>query len=106
MPRNLGEAYEFCVRYKSTVADGDAMRRQGADQDGGTGLSFYQNGSSSPIAGTDGIIHDEITSFDCNSVGHYANECPNRQPISDRNGNVKNTKDNDGNEDGPDELSN
>ena len=39
-----------------------------------TGLTFAQAGT--PVAGSDGATHKNITCFRCDVVGHYADKCP------------------------------
>jgi Reverse transcriptase (RNA-dependent DNA polymerase)/Zinc knuckle len=42
-----------------------------------TTTSTTPNTTSTTVRmGTDGVLHDGITCFHCNSTGHYANQCP------------------------------
>jgi hypothetical protein len=38
------------------------------------GLMFLQN--AVPMSGTDGVMHDQIKCYNCNTFGHYASVCP------------------------------
>jgi hypothetical protein len=39
-----------------------------------SGLTFLQNGA--PVPGTDGTLHEQIRSYNCQSLGQYASVCP------------------------------
>ena len=48
----------------------------------GSGLTFAQRASSPKVAGTDGVTHESITCFACQSIGHYSSDCPG--PTTDK----------------------
>ena len=39
-------------------------------------LTFAQRAALPKIAGSDGVTHDGITCYACQSIGHYSNSCP------------------------------
>lgn len=40
-------------------------------------VSFVQACIATPVPGRNGVLHEQITCYNCNTKGHYANECPN-----------------------------
>lgn len=77
-PTDLSAAYSMLVGYRAPPAFSTPRRNpaglpRSADQPP-VGLTFAQTGS--PIAGTDGVSHPEITCYACQHQGHYSNSCP------------------------------
>ena len=46
-------------------------------------MTFAQSAS---VAGTNGLIHEEVTCFNCNRTGHYSNDCPDEPRSSSATG--------------------
>jgi hypothetical protein len=67
-PKDLSAAYSMVAAHKS-----EQPTRPTRDPDS-TGLSFLQ--SATPVPGTDGVLHANITCFQCNIKGHFASVCP------------------------------
>jgi hypothetical protein len=85
-PKDLTSAYSMIVNYHTPVP---IRQNQGVQVHTNAPASsvvippvnthtFAQttNTITTTKAGSDGIIHNGITCFNCNSVGHYANQCP------------------------------
>jgi hypothetical protein len=42
-------------------------------------MTFAQRGT---VAGNNGLMHDGITCYTCNNVGHYASNCPDDHQVN------------------------
>ena len=84
-PTDLNAAYSALVSYKSpantraapastpraTAAPATATPAVAAPE--ARALTFSQQGAT---AGTNGLVHENVTCFACNTVGHYSADCP------------------------------
>ena len=74
-PNNINDAFNMLLNYKPPP--GSATRStQVEESEGGYGVAFAQTVNT--IAGDDGIVHEEITCYNCNNKGHYSSNCPNK----------------------------
>ena len=56
--------------FKSTST---AVQEARGEEENQTGMSFMQ---VAPTPGTDGVTHPTIKCYQCQKMGHYANQCP------------------------------
>jgi hypothetical protein len=82
-PVDLNAAFSMLVNYTTPVNASRTTRNNSNNNttvstsagttNGTSGLTFSQRGT---VAGTNGVTHSEITCYNCNTVGHYACDCP------------------------------
>jgi hypothetical protein len=84
-PSDLTGAYNLLLNYKAPPAPSHGRRdppvHTADDVSSVTGVTFLQR--AAPIAGRDGIVHANITCYHCDSLGHYASECPDAKGVED-----------------------
>ena len=73
-PADLTNAYNLLLNYKAPPVPRQP-RREPAEDDEVSGVSFLQNGATTP--GSDGITHERVKCYNCNTYGHYSGSCPN-----------------------------
>jgi Zinc knuckle len=82
-PKDVSSTYSLLVNYKTPtnarVHDKNNERAAVAATNvravtEETAVTFAQKAALKP--GTNGIVHDGITCYNCNKKGHYANDCP------------------------------
>jgi hypothetical protein len=76
-PEDLTSAYNLLVNYKPAPATNQPRRERTTSnrpEEDVSGMSFLQDGAA--VAGTDGVVHELIKCYNCNTQGHYASSCP------------------------------
>ena len=73
-PSNINDAFNILLNYKTPP--GSTRSTQVEESEGGYGVAFAQTVNT--IAGDDGIVHEGITCYNCNSKGHYSSSCPEK----------------------------
>jgi Zinc knuckle len=81
-PTDISSAYSLLVNYKTPANTRARDERRNlappatAQPTGpeASALTFSQK--TSGVAGTDGIVHERITCYNCQATGHYATDCP------------------------------
>jgi hypothetical protein len=82
-PKDVSSAYSLLVNYKTPTNarahDRTNERTAAATTNArvvteGTAVTFAQKAALKP--GTNGIVHDDVTCYNCQDKGHYANDCP------------------------------
>lgn len=78
-PSDITSAYSLLVNYRTpTNARSRQTEAPASNQTAGrspeaSAMAFTQRGA---VAGTNGVIHDGITCYNCQGMGHYAGDCP------------------------------
>jgi len=80
-PDTVTESYHLMANYglKRRTNFVQHKSKQGGRPAGHQGIGFMQNASSKKnetVSGTDGIVHERITCFRCQKMGHYSDKCP------------------------------
>ena len=78
-PTDLLSAQSLLVNYRTptnTSVRTDTPRSQPTGSPEASAMTFAQRGE---IAGNNGVLHDGIVCYNCQSLGHYAGDCPDRQ---------------------------
>ena len=70
---SLLESYSSPTNARQRVATVSATPTTPAPAASTSAATFSQQGS---VAGANGVLHEGITCFRCDSLGHYADECP------------------------------
>jgi hypothetical protein len=87
-PTDLNAAYSLLINYRTPVnmrarTPNTHQPNNNSDTSGGSSevstITFAQQGA---VAGSNGLMHDGITCYACNNVGHYAVHSPEDQAAS------------------------
>lgn len=80
-PTDITSAYSLLVNYKTPTnarvrtTEATSTNRPAASPES-SAMTFTQRGA---VAGTNGVVHDGITCYSCQALGHYAGDCPEGQ---------------------------
>jgi hypothetical protein len=79
-PTDLNAAFSMLVNYTAPTNSSRTTRNSnptsaaaGTSSEAPSALTFAQQGTT---PGTNGVTHPDITCYNCNTVGHYASDCP------------------------------
>jgi hypothetical protein len=87
-PSDMTSAYSLLVNYKTPTNAAVTRRSHNASDVSSvaspissvspstSGVTFAQQQKSTPVPGSDGVLHPTITCYQCHGTGHYANTCP------------------------------
>jgi hypothetical protein len=86
-PANLEVAYTLLQNYVTPVNAVEKHPKKLASTTQvpapeASALTFAQRAAAPRVVGSDGITHENITCFKCNSLGHYASVCPGATPTA------------------------
>ena len=92
-PNDLTSAYSLLTTYRAPVNTTSRQVRTSNAQDDqsvatqatasmseNSGVTFAQRGAGVP--GTNGVLHENVLCYRCNSTGHYACDCPAAESVS------------------------
>ena len=90
-PPDITSAYSLLVNYKTptnatrnrnnnpTTPSTNTTTVPSDASAGASAMTFSQRGT---VAGSNGLTHADVTCYNCNSIGHYASDCPTERNTS------------------------